>query len=449
MLWQLVGLLSTGKIAVTTNRKSNAVTIREIASSSKRVGSGNTSVRVRPGTYVVTVTDTKLSTQQVITIKARETKKVTIDLTAAEPLGAEPASSREARSLVVGTAGASFIDASSGNTYMIGQDGNEKLIDSVRSFKSISWADPSYGVGEDKDNNLLLINSGGISPLPLPQDFRVSTKGASFAVATDRTITISDGSAVYSARSGEHYVRVYAPKASLYASVLGANNGNVLLKQVPRTVDNNNHGDTADAGEYVLLDKSGSRYTRENIAYEAALSPDGQKIAISGTAGTSILDNQLRKIIDIPSPNVISLVWGNNRTLYYTINSQLWQYDTNTGRASVLADVSDKGPINTITPSQDGEYIYFLDQLNSNNLFNLYRVSLRARQPASLMIKLGVFLPNVVDACSIGYENFTQLSVVVHGSIDLQNDCLNKAQNYLQLYNVIDPTLNVSFSPSA
>lgn len=447
---QLFIVLTTGKIVVTTNDKANIVTLREIHSPDKQTKTGNTSFRVAAGTYIVTVTGNQLSSQEVVSVKVRETKKVSLNLKAMIAIGVEPASSREARSLVVGTAAASFIDATNNNTYSVGQAGNETLIDSDHSFKTISWADPTFGVGKDKNNQLQLINNSQVQALTLPNGFRADSDTISFAVSPNRTIVISDGSRVYSANYGSSYTVAYTSKSTDSISVLYAQNGSVLLLQTPTQVDPNNHGDSDELGGYVLVDKTGKAYTHEGNSYESVLSPDGQHVALSGNAGTAIYDNHFQKVIDIPTSNVIAVTWINTHTVLYTFNSQLWQYDMNAGKATMLTDVSDKGPINTITASRDGQYVYFLIQNKDNSsAFNLYRIALDGQPPLSLMVKLGVFLPNVVDACSLGYENFTQPTVVVHGPADMQSDCIASATNYLQLYKVSDTGLNIVFSPGA
>lgn len=410
-------------------------------------GTGNISARIPAGTYTVSVNPKGGSSiQQVVAIKARESKTVTLALK--KLADAEPVSSRDPVNLVVDTVSASFLDTANNNLYHVGPDGSETLLDSTHNFVSVRWSDPSYGIAQDKENNLYVIEGAVIQPLDLPSTFAKQSDSVSFSVSGDRTIYVSDGNTIFRGAAGKDYRQVYQPARELTPiSLISVKHGTILAKKSGAA---SARGDSDDAGEYIVIDESEKAHTRKGLTYVASLSPDGKYIALSGNSVNQVFDTTFKKVIDLPTGGLTSPDWLNDYTVVYGVTSALWKFDIHSGHATQLANLNNIGYVSQTTVDQAGKYVYMrIQKTNGSDGFQLERVSLTGRPFSSTMVKLSVFLPNIVDACSLGYENFTKPTVVVHGSADLQNDCILKAQDYLRLYNVKDPTLNITFSPAA
>lgn len=445
---QLFVLITTGRIVATTDSGSYSVSIQNIAGGKSISGKGTLSSRLRPGSYVVTVTSGDTLNKQVVALKARQTKKVYLPLHGQPLIGLEPASSRQAFGLVVQGNQASFIDNGNGNTYTVGQDGTETLIDTSHNLHTVTWADPNYGVGIGENDVLLLLSSGSVTNLPLPSDFQPGTSDVTAAVDKNRSLIIGDGKHLYlSTEGGQTYSTIFTAPQGQSVYVLDSKGGNTLIKQVPQQTAHHENQD--DTGKYIILHADGSSSTYSRISYEAHLSPDGTSVVISGNGGSYILTSRFNKTTDIPMTNAANVVWESNKKLLYTVNSQLWQYDVATSKATLLSDATDKGLISAITVNTDGSYAYLLVTLNNGpQPQGLYRVALQGQASNTDSIKVGVALPTLVSGCSIGYENFTTLHIVVHGFQDMQSSCISTTTNYLQTEN-ITTSIPIVFSPSA
>jgi len=458
--WLLYYFLTTGQINVTTNNQKNSVLITRLSDTgdpkkqsidtSDHTGApksyindstGNTSVRVEDGVYLIKVSDnTGNSTAEIVTIHALDTKNVTLSIK--PPTTVEPVSDRAATSLVATSSSLSYIDLTNNNLYTVGVDSDETLVDSDHSLQSIQWADSTYGIGRGSDNKLYVISGNSITPFDISSIHAADLSLISYLVLPDRTVFVSDGSTLYRfASNGSHttsYVADSGRRISLYA---GDKKGDVLLSETDGS-------QKTDKTQLVAVSDSGSITKKDGEVYATSWSPNGSYIALSGDEVNAIVDPKLQKVANLPSGNVNSPNWLNDTTLLYGISNQLWMYDVTTGSSRVIAATDSADAITGIVPDHDNNYVYFLDHQGNGN-YKLMRVGLRNQKISPTSIKLSVFLPNNVDECVMGYINFTQLAVMVHGPDGSDSDCISKTQQYLTLYGVSLTGLSIFFNTNS
>jgi len=430
----LYSYLTTGKIAV-TSEKTDGVTIRAIDTAYTKTVKGSINARVKPGDYSVTVENTSGSSSKIVHVVARQTSPVSLHIITASQ--AEPVTSRAPGGLVVDQNAMTFVDINNNNLYRVTADGVEHLVDADHSLTTISWADSSYGIGEDGDAQLYIIEGDSVTPLSLPFSHN---NNVSFFITAKRTLYVSNGHYLYVQSAGGSLKRFYSADAGHIITIKAASDDYAVISDAAAN-SRKNH--------IALITTSGTVNNFKEEGYEIAVSPSGKNIAVTSDDETVITDNQLQEVAGVPAGNVNSPVWLNDNTLLYGVTSGLWSYDLQNSSSQKIGDVSRTGYVSSITPDKTGKYIYLLVQNNSNSgkSFLLQRINLEGKQPPGIYVRLGVYLPNTVDECSLGYENFVTMTIEVYGPAESQDDCLGKARDYLKLYNANDPSLHMAFVP--
>ena len=428
--------LTTAQLSITTNSSDNTIAINRITPNAQSIdtenATGSFSTRVPAGTYSIAVKNKYFASQQVVNVKAMETKNITINLNSIKDV--EPVSSRSASYVVADNNSLAFIDRSNRSLYRIDSNNNEQLIDSTHGFSTAEWSDVTYGVGQDTNSNLYKINNNTVTPIVAPFSYDAKT---TYYLAPNRDLYIANGKTLYISTAEGGFKQLYV--SSQQISVITASNTNVLLGE---------SNPEKKEGALVAVSRTGSTNKSTGEAYRAAWSPSGKYLVTSSDVETQVVDAKLHKVISLPTTNVNSPVWLDDHTLLYGVSDGVWKYDVQSGSATLLASVGDVGQVSQITPSKDGAYIYISIQETNNTdglSFQLSRLGLRGQVSSVAVQKIKLLIPNTISSCNLNYINFTKTTILVQGSLADKQTCLKSAQDYLWQYSVNVSQLQFTF----
>jgi hypothetical protein len=423
----LIAYLTTGNIIVSTNGRNDISVLGQGPSSPaphSSTGKSKLSIKLHDGTYVVTVSNRSFSSQKVIQIKAHQTLRVTVNL---QSIGqVEPVTTAEVYDLMATANSLTYIDQN-GNSLVNVNNQNQALtlLPSV-SFNSINWANPSLGVAQDESSNLYSVEGLVANKLSLP----ITPSINNYAITPSGFVYFSNGKILYAGSINGNYKQIL--KSSNTISILKASNSGVVIN----VSDTAKSSGEKSGGSLELITPQGKTYSGDIDVDEAAWSPNGLDLVVTGDSGTFVYSNQLHLLYSLPKSNVDSIVWLNNDTILYGVASNLWSYNIQSQSTNVLADVIDFGSVSGIYPSQDGSYIYISIEAQPTNNIYLTRLGLNNQPVSALMQQLQVFLPNIYEGCSLGYLNFTSPTITVQGTDSSSENCIAVAQSYLQTYTI-------------
>lgn len=445
MVWLIYTFLTTASVQIITNDQKNIVSIQQTAPQQKSIDignvTGNFSTRLATGSYIVTVKNDYASAQQIFTLGIGDSKKVTVnvDTQANTPGVLEPVSDLGAYDVVADKSSVKFIDRNKSPTFLYSIDSNNALtiVAPNTSYDTIAWANSSYGVGRI-GSQLQTIQGSTIADLKTP----VAADKATFAVAPNHDVYLSDGSGLYRQSDGQNFTKVMTADSQSQIKIVSASSNSVLLTE--KSTDTNREG------ELTVLHKNDTKNTTNGELYEGAWSKSGKYLAVSGDT-SAIFDSNLKKIVNLPINNVNNLVWMSDNDLVYAQSNLLWKFSLDTRRATVLATTnSGVGSISQIALSDDGSSLYVsIQNADSTNGYTFYltRYKFNTKVVISpLLQKLGLALPNSpIDGCYDGYANFNQPTVTVTAIASIEQLCLDATKTYLQGYGVNTDPLKFQF----
>lgn len=447
VFWLVYNLLTTSHITILTNDKASTISIQETSPQYKtiKVGTGQTKYKLdlHKGSYTVNAKDNYASAQQIITLGTMgHSRTVTINVdTKANQLGAlENVTDLGAHSIIADASSIRFIDSNQSPTKLYQIDASNTLTPLANgvSFDSISWADISFGIGK-AGTTFLAINGTNATILNLP------ITATTYAVAPNHDVYISDGASVYRGAGGTKFTRVFNADSGKQLKVMAASNNSVLLSSMSSGSDRE--------GDLISLHKNGSKDEIDGEAYEGAWTASGAYLAISGDTN-GIFNDKLQKVADTPLANVNALAWINNDTLAYADNNLVWRYTVSSRQANVLVTTrTGVGSVSEIAPSSDGSSLYISVQNPSTvNGFSYYLTRYRFNTTPTtnpVLQKVSLVLPNTpMYGCSVGYVNFTKLTVTATADASIQQACIAATQSYLQSYDIDPNTTPIQFIPA-
>lgn len=444
-MWLLYTFLTTASVDITTNNPKNVISIEETRPEHKTINTGGATghlkIRLHTGTYTITVKNGYASAQQIISLGIGDSKKVTITVNdQANKQGVlEAVTNLGAYETVADNTSVKFLDRNH-NPAKLYQIDSSNILTNIApnlSFDSISWADTSFGVGRMGDQ-LMTIEGTTVTNLTTP----VTAK--TFTVAPNKDVYISDGQALYRGSTGHNFTKVLSAEPASQIKLIAASNDAVLLTD--------KFNDSNRESELVVLHKDGSKNTTDGDIYEGQWSKSGKYLATTGDTST-IFNDKLQKVVSLPINNVLALTWMDDNNLAYAEGNLIWKFSVDSHQATVLATTSNGvGAVSQMRVSQDGSSLYVAVQnpdTSNGYTFYLARYKLNSDITVNpLLQKISLVLPNTpIDGCSVGYVNFTKITVTITAIDRIQQLCIDATKTYLQGYDINPDSVNLQFIP--
>jgi len=431
MQWFL-SYLEYGQLDITTNSRLNTVVLTRPIDT-KNSGSkafseqahGSLSARLKTGSYLVSVQVGSNSSAQSITVRGHSTEHITINLVNAG--GVEPVIYDYAQDVVADSSHLIYLASDDDSLNEINTQNQSTQIDDSYLFQTIHWANTSFGIGQEANGKLFVIQNGSVSPLNSPVSNQ-SNPSLVYAVAPNRNIYIGAGSSVYSGTATGGFKKIYTHRET--GGFLSAGLNKVTLI---------NTGYSGSPASLVTIDGSGKQLDAQQSTFINAWSSwslHDKYIVVSGASTGEILNASLKQVATIPQGNFTNPVWLNDNTLFYSINDQLWSYSVQTQRSQIIANMPNGEQIQELTVSTDGAYIYLVTS-DSDGDQAIRRVGLQGQQVSNIVYQLQDFLliPPVPGAgYSFGLINFSgepAIQVLVYAGSNSATS-LQAAQQVLQ-----------------
>ncbi|HVV70951.1 MAG TPA: hypothetical protein VHI52_05545, partial [Verrucomicrobiae bacterium] len=284
----------TGRVIITTDNKYNTITLSRIDASGHSIGKSTKaysklSKTLDTGQYTVSVNGNSVATVQTFTLKPRQTLRFTIN--PINTAGVEPVVYERADALAASAQQLVYFNSTSGGVFQIDAQNNLTRIAGGRPFQAVKWANPSFGVAQNNQDNhyggLFVLNNGAVSTLKMPF-FHSPSQTINFDVASDKAIDVSYGSAVYAGGQDGKFKKVYTAPSSNPTLAAGAN-GEVAIS-APRFGP---HPSGASKPVLATVDSSGDTYKKNVEAERMAWSPNGRYLATLNDSSPTIYDDEL------------------------------------------------------------------------------------------------------------------------------------------------------------
>jgi hypothetical protein len=446
--------ITSGSLAITTGSSSASITVTSVPPLQKqtaeqgtkpavrKTGTGTLSIRVHAGSYIVTVQNG--TSQESRLVKVGWLSSTSITLKPASLTATEPVLYESVQNVAADANRMIYLNNDFNGIEYVNTQNQDVKINGNAYFTSVQWADPYYGVAQDNNGRLYVINGDTSTPLQSPIANQVSDSGASYAVAPNRTIYIAFGSRVYRGTGGGNFSQINALFDSS-DSLVAANNQVMII--------NPNLGGSSDSGTATVVTTSDKVITK-NFGYPVGgwtpWSQSGKYIEISVDSIPEIFDASLHRVGNIPSLPAISIgTWSGDNTLYYVAGGQLWSYDLPQNDTKLIAEAPDDKAIQGLTVSSDGSYVY-ASASNNNDTYPriVFRVGLKGQGVSSDLNDLQSVLPVNTSTFTIGLRNFSSASqpviaVTAYPGTDT-GDAMSQSQDVIGgMINVNDVTFDV------
>jgi hypothetical protein len=434
-----------GKISVKTSVKTNIVKITRISADKSETFSeqhqGGTSLRVKPGTYSVSVyrASSTYGITRTVKVKARQNVKLTLDPPAM--INVEPVAGRAVSSVYATNDQLFYLDSISGLIVHVDSGGKTtNPIPNVR-FKSVQWISPKLAVGQSTDNNAYLIQNNVASLLPPNNDpaasYTLSAAGKLYASTLGNVYGSTPGSphALY---AGGNFKKIYSPGTPTRL-IPGGDNLAVI--------------ETGKGGEgtnsLAVVDASG-KVTEKNIDTSlVAWSPNGKYLAVSINGNYAVMTPKLSQTKLFAAQQSAAVVWSDDDTILYSIANQLWKYSISQGQSEQMTALGAGNNITGIFLSSDKKYAYLATSaVDSDGDGQLLRVGLNGQTFDKSLKALSAFLPEDVGVCSFNYVNFIKPIITVSYP-EFQTDgslCVASAKGQLRDYGLNPDSFSYSVS---
>jgi hypothetical protein len=433
--WMLFIFLTTGRVVIETNTDSSTILVTRAPDAKhqnqeqpSKQGTGSLSLRLKAGTYVVSVSAKSLATNQVITISPRTTTHYTIR--PVQPTIMEPVLPAEAQSIIADTNQLLFLNTAESTLYKLDASNNlSAIVAQNGGVRSISWADTEFGVGQYANGALFIVRNGSLASFSPVSG--IDYQYSQVMVTADRHIYISDRNRVYAGRESGGFKQVFSGRSSGAFMVVGRS-------KIALVDSGDSDGGKDEKPSVTVIDALGVHAHRAVGTFHAAWSSNDNYLAISSAAGGEVLDKNLRHVAAIPQKNFNTLTWLNNDVLLYAIGSQLWSYSVRSEKSQIISVMPTGAQITSLSVNANRSYVY-LTYLGFNDTTAIGRVGLIGQSTPPDIYKLSVFLPTTIGICSASYSNFSYPSVLLTspdgGSLD---NCKSQLRSYLETAQV-DP----------
>jgi len=421
ILWRLFEYLNASSITINSDNPHSLITISRADGPQTNFKQANhtLSFRAKSGPYLVSVKVNSAVTAQIINLKAHQSRHYLIN--PVTTTGVEPVINQSAYSITSDSSHLLYVNSQDQHLYQIDNQDNIKLVDANHSFRTIRWIDPTYGVGQDLNGQLYVINNGSAGSLNLA--YKNIT---AFDVSTDKHIYFSSGHDIYSGMANRQFEKLYSGEDTF--SMLVATSESVAAIISPDARENNPQSLAAST---TVISRNGTVVSKNIDTSVGAWSPNGQYLAISTTRGGKVLNKSLAEAALIPSSSVVNPVWLNDTTLLYSNADQLWRYDLNSQRSQLIANMPLGGRVIGLTINSDKSYAYLIIS-QANGGVVIKRVALQAQSGPAFLYQLQSILPLNVGGCTLSLVNFNQPTVVVQALDAAPQQCQQTAPTELQ-----------------
>lgn len=438
LVFLILYFLQTGKLVVTTKNKETIITVNSTKENINGVtvqeSKGKLSSRLKPGNYYIKVTDGDSSKTKYITIQARKTIQTEVDPVAANT--SEPVVSEGSFSIAANNNQLIFLN-DGGYIKSINTNNDINLLSS-NIFKSVKWADPNYGIAQDSNNNLFLINNGVFSQLVVPEGIVKSTY--SISISNNRHIYLWTNNNAYSINNGTFSTIFNTPNKLIINVLPSSGNIAVITSEIPnKEIKNHKAGDSLEQDYTInILNNSNVVATKNEEMYEAAISKDGGYFAITSDEGTEIFNSKLEGEFLLPDTNVNNMIWRNDTELLYSVDNKLVAYNVGT-KESYNLTTAPNGPISYIAISEDSQNIYYVSE-KPNYELSMSRVGFEPKDIQPFITNAQYLLPKTFTDpfCYVSYINFTRptIEMTVQPSNSAASECKTKTTEYLKQYDL-------------
>lgn len=407
---ELMRYLHSGTIIITTN-SANPISLIKLNDEDDAngqptqtfTGHHRLSERVGFGQYIASVQGNSLGATQLIKLTSHKTLRYTIN--PINTTGMAPVAYQSAQNLAVGDNSLVYFNSSSKQLYQINSQNEVSAIGQNQVFQSVKWASASFGVAQDANQHLYVIDNGLVSPLNVPEQYS-SNVTTNYSVAPDKQIYVSFGANVYEGDEAGGFKKIYTSPSTSQIGLIAGPNQEVLAI----------HNESEAEQAIVEIGPSGKAVSKDFDLGTVAWSPDGTYIASADEGGGTIYNNATGEATTIPNNSQLSfiggLAWLNNTTLFYTSGTQIWVYNVSSRQSRLLANTPLGAAATEMTVSEDGSYLYVLTGNGSGNTA-IRRIGLRGQTVPKYIYQLQDIFPDRLDNYSLSLVNFTQPPVVL------------------------------------
>jgi hypothetical protein len=413
-----VWFLTTGSLDVTTS-KGGAITVQQLNATNPKTFTAKSSFhrRVKPGSYLINVSDSPKESEKVVTVKRLSSTPVQLSLRDISPV-TKVYGGIQAGSFISNGPAITFTESETHTLQQVSEGQPEPGYTSANFFGDIFYSQlNSSGMGvwigdikgvrnvvEYNKGNLTTINTAGISNPSKISSASISPNG-SIVIASEKNIYLLD---TPTARPKQIY-------SSEHSDLLVWKSNTKLLVSYVQNQD------TKEGS--VLFDLS-DQHTRslDKLVTDAQWSADGKNLAIRTSDGGYITDDALG-IQRQFSGEISSIAWRGAGSLIYGRDSNLWEYNLGSGTSTKLSN-------SPLTQAIEGIYsdgssnIYF--SANGGISSAIYRITTPPQSLSTKLTTLQTALPIEDDGFSIDLINITRPVLVIKIRPDLSPDYQNQ-----------------------
>ncbi len=398
----------TGKIVITTDDAQNTISLTKINNEDEisqdfktYTGHGKLSVTVSTGRYEIMVRGNIVATTKSIKLDPLKTLKYSIN--PVNTTGVEPVVFQGAQDIAASKSRLVYLDPTSHLLNKIDAQNNLSTLSPSTEFKTVRWADDTFGMGQDNNGRLYVIDQDSVKTLRLP--FSYSNAAVSFDVSPNKQFYVSNGADVYTGDKSEKFRKIYTATTSDPTLSAGVSQVAVLDQSGKDT-------------ELALVSQSGKNIRKELEieGKEVAWSPNGQYIVGGNENGAYVYNRSLNYVAKVPVFGLFGYPrWLDNDTLIYSTNDRLWRYSLSDQRSELIANMPMDSIITGLSISNDRDYIYFATSdisSSSTNAYAIRRVGVEGQKTPQFIYNLQTILPLTQNNFSIGLVNFAQPPVI-------------------------------------
>jgi hypothetical protein len=433
--------LAQGHLAVTTNNSNAVIAVVKSSGTSKQTtvatAQGQLSKSLSGGEYEILVSNQTESASREVTVKARHSNVYHIDLP--NQIAAQSVLPDGAASLTTDGTQLLYVNFDTGLLSQLESSGIPSVVDPLHSFSSVKWADPTFGVGQTTEGQLLVINNETVGALKVPFSYKNDVT-VSYSVSSTGMVFVSSGNTIYAGQYGSNFHKYFTASSNSPLLFAGASKLAVL----------DSVGE--DENKLTIVSHGGSAITKEVNAGGVVWAPNDQELVTTGDGNNTgaIYTAALQRVINLPGDSTQEVglngaVWLNNNDLIYGRTQGLWEYNQKTGQAGILASTPEQETIINAFLDQARSYVYFT-AANQSNGHILLRVGLTAQtqKPPAYTSGLSVLFPSSTDQCSFSYSDFSHLDLIISNWVN-QSYCMSTAQAQLEEYDLPVSGFNIIF----
>lgn len=444
----IFNLLTKGSLTVSTTPEDAQVGIEKLEGSIESntivkttSGKGGATYKLSPGTYRVLAISGPFTTQRVVTIKARESQKISMSVSVA--VSPEPVYGTNTTSLIAGKSQLLFVDVATGLLSKIDAQNKVIPIDNTHILKSVKWANSDLGVALGFGNELYQVNKGVLTLVTPPFPINNSSK-VIYDVSPNGDLYISNGQDVYAGPVGENLDKIYS-SGDNYNTAISAGDDSAAL------IENDS---SSDKPSLVVVNSDGKVEHKEAGVKFAKWSPESNKLLTVKGAGAVVMSQSYAVESEISANDLSVYNWGDDHTVFYSSGSQLYVHDTNLKQSNKIAEAPGAQSIIEIYQSEESPYLYFTAKKSNPDggidVNQLFRVGLDGQKVDDALLGLSVFLPDLLGGCFVNYVVFTQPNIVVTPPIGSTGP--SRCQKYVEGALTVDgfdlKKLQITYLPS-